>query len=114
MSRTYTDDQRAQALEMFRIEGPHAVERTLGIPASTIRGWARKAGVETEVVVRSAAGAEANRQRWALRRAEMVAEIGEAAQLALTKAKKALHDGQARPAQSFATTMAILIDKAQL
>src|SRR4051794_35985930 len=111
---TFTDEQKAQALELYRTEGPTAAAATLGCSKSTVTTWAKKAGIACEATSRTTAATKALEQRWAQRRAEVVHELGAAAEEALAKARKALADNQARPAQAFATTMAILIDKAQL
>jgi transposase-like protein len=45
--RTYTDDQKAQALELYAEAGPTAVEKAMGIPKATVTNWGRAAGVKT-------------------------------------------------------------------
>lgn len=45
--REYSDDQKQQALELYENEGPTAVYQQLNIPKSTVRSWARAAGVRT-------------------------------------------------------------------
>lgn len=52
--------------------------------------------------------------RWAERRAVMVEEIGAAAHMALAQCVNATSVGQGRDAKDFATTLGILVDKAQL
>lgn len=51
---------------------------------------------------------------WVARRVPMASEIGDAAQKALVLVHGALDEGKSREAKELATTMAILIDKAQL
>jgi len=43
----YTDAQRAEAVELYRTEGPTAVANKLGIPKNTVVRWAEKVGVRT-------------------------------------------------------------------
>lgn len=43
----YTPEQRAEAIELYRTEGPTAVEKKLAIPKNTVVRWAVKAGVRT-------------------------------------------------------------------
>ncbi|MCP1414393.1 hypothetical protein [Paenarthrobacter sp. A20] len=43
----YTEEQRAEAIELFRTDGPSAVQEQLGIPKATVAGWAKAAGVRT-------------------------------------------------------------------
>lgn len=47
MRRTYTDAERAQALELYAAQGPTAVQEQLGIAKGTVTGWARANGVRT-------------------------------------------------------------------
>lgn len=71
----YMQEQRDQALALYRTEGPTAVEKQLGIPKNTVAGWARKAGVGT---VRTAATREAVEAKVAdgkLRRASITSRL---------------------------------------
>lgn len=43
----YTPEQRAEAIELYRTDGPTAVADKLGIPKQTVQEWAAKAGVRT-------------------------------------------------------------------
>ena len=43
----YTETQRAEAVELYRTQGPTAAGEKLGIPKETIMSWAKKAGVHT-------------------------------------------------------------------
>lgn len=57
--RIYSANAKAQALEAYVEVGPSkACERT-GIPKATIRGWARKAGLQTRRAEKTAAATEA-------------------------------------------------------
>ena len=56
----YTEAQRAEAIELYRTDGPTAVTEQLGIPKQTVQDWARKAGVRT---VRTSATREATEAR---------------------------------------------------
>lgn len=55
----YTEAQRAEAIELYRTEGPSAVEKKLGILKGTVTKWAKAAGVETVSVAVTRAGTEA-------------------------------------------------------
>ena len=68
--RTYTDQEKAEALKLYETEGPTAVEKQLGIPKATVASWARRAGVHTvrnertrEAVEAASLDAKARRQR---------------------------------------------------
>ncbi|ASN20691.1 hypothetical protein [Arthrobacter sp. YN] len=56
----YTEAQRAEAIELYRTDGPTAVTEQLGIPKQTVQHWARKAGVRT---VRTSSTREATEAR---------------------------------------------------
>ena len=55
----YTPEQRAEALDLYRTDGPTAVEKKLGIPKGTVTRWAKETGVETVSVSTTRAGTEA-------------------------------------------------------
>ncbi|MFF0904023.1 UNVERIFIED_CONTAM: hypothetical protein RF653_10145 [Kocuria sp. CPCC 205316] len=46
--RTYTDEQKAEALEVYKQHGPGEAGRRLGIPAKTITSWAKRAGLQSD------------------------------------------------------------------
>lgn len=64
-SSTYTDEQKAEALDLYAVEGPTAVQHQLGIPKGTVTRWAKAAGVETVPDPKNAAAVEAARKKWA-------------------------------------------------
>lgn len=57
--RTYTDQEKADALRMYEEEGPSAVQKNLGIPKNTVAGWAKRTGVRTVRTERTRAAVEA-------------------------------------------------------
>ena len=68
--RTYTDQEKAEALKLYETEGPTAVEKQLGIPKATVASWARRNGVHTvrnertrEATEAASLDARARRQR---------------------------------------------------
>jgi transposase-like protein len=50
----YTEAERAEILEYYRTHGGRPTARHFGISTSTLYGWRRKAGVETEVAGKEA------------------------------------------------------------
>jgi transposase-like protein len=46
-TRSYTEEQKHEALELYKTDGPTVVYQRLGIPKSTINSWARAAGART-------------------------------------------------------------------
>lgn len=45
MARTYTDEQRAEAVAVYAAEGMAAAHAATGVPKGTIKDWANKADV---------------------------------------------------------------------
>lgn len=69
-SRSYTDDQRAEALRLYRDVGAAEAGRRCEIPSATIRSWARRGGVSPErpASEQTRAATDAARRSWAQRR----------------------------------------------
>lgn len=114
--RTYTPEQKAEALALYaEIGGAEAARRT-GISKGTLQSWAHRAGVHSVATERTEAAVKAMQAQWAERRAVMIDEIGAVAHMALMRAEQCItrENPSGRDAKDFATTMAILIDKAQL
>lgn len=59
--RTYTPEQRAEALELYAAEGPTAVQTKLGIAKATVAYWASSNGIRSVRNERTAAATEAAR-----------------------------------------------------
>jgi transposase-like protein len=112
--RSYTDADKADALALYESDGPTVVEAKLGIPKGTVTKWAKAAGTPTRFLENRSAGTQASALEWEQRRVDLAHRIGATAELALTRATEALEGNSPREAQQAATTMAILIDKAQL
>lgn len=49
-ARRWTEEQQAEALQLYLEVGTTEAGRRLGIPKGTVASWARRAGVETRVV----------------------------------------------------------------
>lgn len=67
----WTPEQRQQALELHRSHGPAEAARQTGIPKGTIASWARRLGVETNVVVEREEAVEASALAAEQRRLEL-------------------------------------------
>lgn len=132
-SRTYDEATKAKALELYAEHGPSHVEREMGIPKGTVSKWAQAAGTETRFLENADARVKASCLRWAERRADLVDRMGAVAEAALERVEANLFETErvrvgfdddgdpefdvrytANSAKGYATTMAILIDKAQL
>lgn len=115
MSRArYDENFRQQAIALAVEIGPADAARQLGVKAATLRSWCSRADVATNGTENTRAAVEAKRAKWEDRRADMVHQIGDTAQQALTRASQAIASGKPTDAKNYATTMAILVDKAQL
>lgn len=112
--RRFTDAEKAHALDVYATEGPAEAARQTGIPKGTIASWAHRTGTQTVCNERAAARVEAAQMKWAERRQAMVDRIGTIAEKALTVVEDNLDLGTTSKAKDAATTMAILVDKAQL
>lgn len=116
--RSYTDEDKAAALALYAEQGPTEVERQMGIPKATVASWAKRTGTRTVCIEKARARVEAAHLAWEERRLDMADRIGTAAELALVQCENALAgiagSPSMRDAKDAATTMAILIDKAQL
>lgn len=110
----WTPDQKAEALRIYATQGSGPAASQTGIPMGTIRSWALRTGVAASCTEQRRATVEASRLHWAERRGVMVEEIGAVAHMALAQTVQALEEGKTRDAKDLATTMAILVDKAQL
>lgn len=125
--RTYTPKQRQEALTLYALEGPSAVEDQLGIPKSTVVDWARTAGIRTVRNERTAEAVEAARLDRELTREHLrnlmlekaVDLIGRMDEEHIDfKGKDADEVVYPKPSpagcQSYATAAAILLDKFRL
>lgn len=111
----YDDATKAEAVALAVEVGKAEASRRLGINAGTIGSWMSRAGVATVAAENTRAATEVRKAKWEERRVEMVHEIGEIASMALDRVRDELgDDGKLRDAKDAATTMAILVDKAQL
>lgn len=59
-AKRWTDEQREEALRLFRSHGPAEAARQTGIPKATVASWARRQRVQTNVVVEREEAVEAS------------------------------------------------------
>ena len=78
--RTYTPEQKAEALALYVEHGPAEASRRCDIPAATIRQWGKRAGKTSPRAEQAVAGAEAARKTWAQRKGEVALLAGEEAE----------------------------------
>lgn len=125
--RSYTEEQKAEALALYELEGPSAVQAKLGIAKATVAGWAVANGVRTVRNERTAEAVEAARLDRELVREQLRDEMLRKALDLLGrmdlphidfKGKDADKVTYPKPSpsgcQSYATAAAILVDKFRL
>lgn len=71
--RSYTEDQKQEALHLYELEGPTAVQKKLGIPKSTVTKWAKANSVPTVHTSRTREATEARSVGLKARRQELTA-----------------------------------------
>lgn len=55
---TYSGEQRASALDLYREHGPAEASRRCGVPARTISSWAKRSGAQSDAPAKTAAAVE--------------------------------------------------------
>jgi hypothetical protein len=85
--RSYTDEQRGDALKLYQQVGPAEAGRRLGIPSTTVRQWAKRAGASSPRAEHVAAAVRGAQLTWGQRRAELADQAGEAAEEFLCRAR---------------------------
>jgi transposase-like protein len=118
----YTDDQRAEAVDLYLQHGLADTHHRTGIPRATLRLWLQKAGHDpADVAVhtgqKTQAANQATRERWETLRLTMADRSGDIASKLLEIVADNLDELKPRnagDAKHLATAAAILIDKAQL
>lgn len=109
--RTYTPEQREEALRLYMEHGPAEVERRTGIRCGTVSQWARRAGKTGPRANCAAAGAAATRLSWAQRKSEVALLAGEEAEKIV---RQMLGTENARQKADLARAFAVMVDKTQL
>lgn len=127
MPRTYTDDEKQEALLLYVDHGPAEASRRSGINALTISSWAKRSGLHTNAVVKTKEATEALIARADSMRVELRVRMLAKA-LDLVDRMDAPHVefkgkdanqvtypvAPAGAVQNYATSVAILLDKYRL
>lgn len=110
----YTDADREHACALaLELDDVAEAARRLGLSRQLLHQWLAKRGLTVNTANRRA-NAEAVRASWEERRAAMVDRMGDVADKALNLVDERIDAGDVKAAKDGATTMAILVDKAQL
>lgn len=108
----YTDEQKTEALQLYKTEGTRAASKATGIPRSTIQGWAKTAGLRTERTSKTAAATEAAASEAARTRAEAALKaIVLADKLLGILSERIADESDDTPAKDLAVMFGILADK---
>ncbi len=75
--RTYTAEQKAEALAMYPEYGAAGTSRALGIPKGTLMTWAYRAGVKSHVAETMRVAQAASHAAFKARMTELLAEVAE-------------------------------------
>lgn len=80
--RRYTPEERSEALDLYREEGPRAAHRATGVSLSTLLRWAKEAGIATNHAQNVEEAARTRRAENEERRQRIAARLWELADLA--------------------------------
>ena len=119
---TYSADDRAKALAVYRQHGPREAARRFGMSKSTVSRWAQAAGVSAEPAERTRAATEAAQLTAKQRRARLkdaMLEDADTIRRLILAPQTVIVDGQvheqvhpdARSMRDLAVTLGILVDK---
>lgn len=120
MPRTYTEAEKAQAVELFRTQGATAAAKVVGTNKQNVSVWAKQAGVVTEFTHEASASARAVAgervtAEWADYRSKEAAAAGATANRLRREVISRLEAGaNGRELQAVATAYGIMIDKAEI
>lgn len=128
MAKTYTTEEKANALNLYVTVGLAEAWRTTGIPKPTIASWARRAGLpHTDATAKTREATEAAAARAETLRAELRVKLLEKASDLLDRMDAEHIDFKGKDAdtvtypiapasavQNYATSVGILIDKYRL
>lgn len=84
-AKRWSDEQRAEALQLLKSMGPADVAAQLGIPRETIKSWAKRAGVSGAIVSERRAHVEAAELTMEARRLESASRAEEEARALLDR-----------------------------
>lgn len=111
--RSYSPEQREEALRLYRELGAAEAARRCDLPAATIRSWAHRNGIATTVPPseQTRAATDAARLSWAQRRHALAESTGAAAADLLERIRAAKKPADVR---ALSLAYAALIEKGQL
>jgi transposase-like protein len=125
--RTYTDEQRQEALRLYKEVGPGEAARQLGIPGKTISSWAKRECIQSDAPAKMAAAIDMARLTREERREQLREKMLDKALDLLGRMDEQHKDFRGKDAEAvywekapadacknYATAAAILLDKFRL
>ncbi len=113
--RTYTPEQRAEALQLYETQGPKRAAKETGIPRNTITTWAQTAGVSSSRASKTRAASDALSADAARTRAEAALKAIVLADRLLDLLSERIADEAGDiPAKDLAVMFGIVSDKHRL
>jgi transposase-like protein len=111
-AKTYTQQQKDEALALYETRGPTAVEKQLGIPKNTVAGWARKTGTRTVRTAKTNAATDAKQADDKAVRAMIASDGLNVARMAADLIReRLLTEAHDIPVKDLATLYGIFMDK---
>ena len=110
--KTYTEEQKREALTLYETHGPTAAAEQTGIPKGTIASWAMREGLQTDRTPKTAAATEAAAVDAASIRQGVASKSISAADKAVSAILDRLDtEAHEMPIKDLATVLGILTDK---
>lgn len=110
--KTYTDQEKAEALKLYETDGPTAVQKAMGINKGTVSRWAKERGIATVATSKTAAATEAASIDAAATRQLVATKTISAADKAVSAILRRLDtEADDLPMKELATVLGILSDK---
>lgn len=129
--RTYTEEQKTAALEIYKEHGPSEAARQTNIPKGTINSWARRMHVSTSATKNTREANQAQAETFRQRRHRIIGELYDLVEdgvallkdpsqyQSVAKGSFGVEDGKtfgfipARDKQQETTAIGIMLDKAE-
>jgi transposase-like protein len=117
--RTYTNEQRARAVELYTEHGARATARILAsqgfhVPASTVQAWASKRGERIRTLEKRTLGVQAQILEWQERRTDEANRAGQRAEELGALLMEHAHAGNHDMVKALVPAYGVMVDKAQL
>jgi transposase-like protein len=96
MRRTYSDAEKAHALDLYQTEGPAQAALATGIPKGTILSWAHRAGLQSDCIAEMGKARQAASLTLEARKAVLAGRLTEVAEKAVERQLELIEEGNLR------------------